>query len=126
VLVGILVSGTGVLVMTAGPLRGPRPVVSGAAVLLLCAALPGPARTTALLVAVPVLAVLGALLLERTTPRGSAWRLRAALAAVVAVSVVTSAPLVRAAVAPDPAPIADRVPGSPSDDVSSLAPPGTR
>lgn len=100
-LVAVLVAGTGLLVMTAGMLRGPRPVVSGAAVLLLCAAVPGPARTTALLVAVPVLAVLAALLLERTTPKDAPWRLRAALATVVAAGVMTSGPLVRAAAAPD-------------------------
>src|SRR6185312_12258649 len=74
----------GVLVVVAAWIRTPRlrPVVTATVVLLTCAAIPGPHTTTALLLALPALALQAAVVIDDLTA-GSQWRRRAALTAVL-------------------------------------------
>jgi acetyltransferase-like isoleucine patch superfamily enzyme len=69
--VGILTAGAFVLALSWLCTPDLRPVASAAAALLACAAVPGPHRTTALLLAVPVLAVLAAAVVDELPFRAS-------------------------------------------------------
>jgi non-ribosomal peptide synthetase-like protein len=69
--VGILAAGAFVLALSWLCTPDLRPVASAAAALLACAAVPGPHRTTALLLAVPVLAVLAAAVVDELPIRAS-------------------------------------------------------
>jgi putative peptide zinc metalloprotease protein len=101
-LIGVLAAGAALLGLTWWRVPRLRPVATGAAALLLVAALPGPHATTAVLLAVPVLAVLAAVQVKMATPAAPRWRAGLVLAAAVGVAVATSGPVVVAATAPDP------------------------
>jgi putative peptide zinc metalloprotease protein len=98
--------GIGAIVLVAVWFRTPRlrPIVIGGEALLVLVVVPGPHVSTALLLGLPVLAVLAAALLETDGMQSRAWRRGVVVAAIVGVVVATSGPVVQAAAAlgPDP------------------------
>ena len=101
VLVGLLAVGTVVVAGAWLRLRNLRPVAVGVGTLLVTVAVPGAHAVTALLLAVPVLAVLAAALLDvASTSRPLVARL--GLAAVLVLGTATSGSLVTAAAAATP------------------------
>jgi putative peptide zinc metalloprotease protein len=98
----LLVAGAAVAGLTWWRLPRLRPVATGVTALLTVAAVSAPRSTTALLLAVPALAVLAAALLDRAIPRGSPRQGRVVLAAVLVAGLATSGTLVPAAAAADP------------------------
>ncbi len=98
-LVGTLAVGVASLIMAWFFALGLRPVVTAGAAMLACAAVPGPQVTSALLLAVPVLAVLVATAAEELAVRMRLPR-SAVLAAVLVVSVISAGPLVATASTP--------------------------
>lgn len=99
-LVGVIAVGAVVLALSWYHSAGLRPVAAAGAALLLCAAGPGPHTTTALLLAVPVLAVLAAAVVDAVSARSTPARW-AVLGAVLVAGAATCGPVVTAAVAPD-------------------------
>lgn len=97
VLAGALVLGAAVVGLSWYRLRALRPVATGASVLLVCAALPGDQRLTALALAAPALGVLAAALLAR-----SGMAPRALLGATAALAVLGGLALLPAAAALPP------------------------
>jgi putative peptide zinc metalloprotease protein len=85
-------------------LRLPRPIVTGGASLLVLVVVPGPHVTTALLLGLPVLAVVVAASLEAAGARARPWWGRAVLAATLVAGIATSGPVLVAASAPAPDP----------------------
>ncbi len=125
VLLGVLVIGGTVVVLALRRLGPLRPVATAAAALLAVAAVPGPRSGTAVLIALPLLAVLaGVWGFARSDPRRPG-QLRAGLAAGLGLALLACAPAATAAAAPDP----DRhaltrwVDGELDPDVGIVAPP---
>ncbi len=103
VLTGVLTFGAVAVLLAAWfGVPGLRPVVSSAAALLACAAVPGPQATTALLLAVPMLAVLAATVADDLAERARFSR-RALLGAVLVAGAAAAWPFVAPGVA-TPAP----------------------
>jgi hypothetical protein len=73
-LVGVLAAGAFMLAVSWFCTPDLRPVASAAAALLVCAAVPGPHRTTSLLLALPVLAVVAAAVFDELPSRAGPAR----------------------------------------------------
>ena len=102
VLTGVLTFGAVAVLLAAWFGVRPAPVVSSAAALLACAAVPGPQATTALLLAVPMLAVLAATVADDLAERARFSR-RALLGTVLVAGAAAAWPFVAPGVA-TPAP----------------------
>ncbi len=101
VLAGILAVGAVVLVLAWYRAPWLRPVVAAAAALLICAAVPGPHVTTALLLALPVVAVSTAAVIDGLTAVTRRWP-RILLAAALVAGGVAAQPIVVLTSASDP------------------------
>lgn len=99
---GGLAAAVPVVGLAAWRVRRLRPVATGAGALLAVAAVPGAHSVTALLIALPAVAVLAGVLARRAAGRHRTRPLTMALAGVLALAAAASGPAVTAAAAPDP------------------------
>lgn len=98
----IIAIGAPLLVVAWHRLRLPRPIVTGGGGLLVLVVVPGPHVTTALLLGLPVLALMVAALLEAVGAPSRPWWGGAVLAATLCVGIATTGPVLGAASALDP------------------------